>query len=378
MVWDTIIGQQRAKRTLRTALAGSRVPHAWLFTGVEGIGKDAAAIAVATFLRCEQPRDNAEPCGSCHGCTSTLSLQNANVRFVFALPTGKSEDGRNDAPMLKLSDAEISLIQEQIAQKASDPYHNISIPRAQQIKISSIREVRRDISMSATEPGWRVVVVSEAHQMGNEAANAFLKTLEEPAPRTLLILTSSSRERLLPTILSRCQEIRFETLTETDIVSALVSRHKVDRTSAALLAKLSGGSYSRAVEMISGDLAQLRFDVITFLRAALKRSPIAVHAEVERLTASTDRPRLEQTLALLQLWLRDALALRVGAGEEVIVNRDQIEDLESFNRKFASAPIPQLIATVEESIRSIRSNAQIPLVFIVLALKLTELCYRKP
>jgi DNA polymerase III subunit delta' len=378
MPWDTIIGQQRAKRTLRTALAGGRMPHAWLFTGVEGVGKDAAAIAVATYLRCESPGPDATPCLVCHGCTSTVSLQNANVRFVFALPSGKSEDARSDSPMLKLSDAEITLIQDQIARKASDPYHNISIPRAQQIKISSVREVRRDISMSATETGWRVIIVSEAHQMGNEAANAFLKTLEEPSARIMLILTSSSRERLLPTILSRCQEVRFESLNETEIADALVARHKVDRTSAALLAKLSGGSYSRAVEMMSGDLAQLRFDVITFLRAALKRSPIAVHAEVERLTASPDRPRLEQTLALLQLWLRDAIALRVGASEEFVVNRDQIEDLQSFNRKFADASVPQLVLLVEESIRAIRSNAQIPLVFIVLALRLAEICYRKP
>jgi DNA polymerase-3 subunit delta' len=376
MPWDTIIGQERAKRTLRTALAGGRMPHAWLFTGIEGVGKDAAAIAVATYLRCERPGPDATPCGVCHGCTSTASLQNANVRFVFALPSGKSEDTRSDAPMLKLSDAEISQIQDQIARKATDPYHNISIPRAQQIKISSVREVRRDISMSATETGWRVIIVSEAHQMGNEAANAFLKTLEEPASRVVLILTSSSRERLLPTILSRCQEVRFESLNETEIAEALVERHKSDRTSAALLAKLSGGSYSRAVEMMSGDLAQVRFDVITFLRAALKRSPIAVHAEVERLTATPDRPRLEQTLALLQLWLRDAIALRVGASEDFVVNRDQIEDLQSFNRKFGGASVPQLILLVEDSIRAIRSNAQIPLVFIVLAMRLAEVCYR--
>jgi hypothetical protein len=108
------------------------------------------------------------------------------------------------------------------------------------------------------------------------------------------------------------------------------------------------------------------------------RQQIAVHAEVERLTASPDRARLEQTLALLQLWLRDAMALRVGASEAFVVNTDQIEDLHSFNRKFAEASIPQLIAIVEESIRSIRSNAQIPLVFIVLALRMAEVCYRRP
>lgn len=376
MSWDQIIGQLRAKSTLRSALASGRIPHAWIFTGAEGVGKDAAAIEVAKFLRCEQPGAQATPCGVCKGCTSTEHLNNANVRFVFALPTGKGEDGRSDSPMLKLTDSEISLIQEQIAQKAADPYHNISIPRAQQIKISSIREVKRSISFAASDPGWRVVIISEAHLMGEEAANAFLKTLEEPAPRTLLILTTSHRERILQTILSRCQEIRFDLLSDEEIAQGLVDRKGVTRVNAALLAKLAEGSFSRAVELLGGDLNQLRFDVVTFLRTALKRSPLAVHSEIERLTAGNDRTSLERTLALLALWFRDVLALRLTGKEEILVNQDQLKDIQSFNNKFANAPIETMIGSVEDTMRAVRSNAQIPLAFTVLAMRLEDACFQ--
>src|SRR5438105_1387246 len=118
MSWDSIIGQRRAKRLLQAALASKRVPHAWLFTGAEGIGKDAAAIEVARVLRCDSPLENGSvACGVCRGCLSTAALQNANVRFVFALPSGKGEDSRSDSPMLKLSDSEITLIKEQMALK---------------------------------------------------------------------------------------------------------------------------------------------------------------------------------------------------------------------------------------------------------------------
>ncbi len=374
MTWDRIIGQPRAIRALRTAIATGRMPHAWLFSGQEGVGKDAAAIEVARVLRCSSPGPDAEACGLCHGCTTTGELQNANVRFVFALPAGKGEDARGDAPLLKLSDTEISQIQEQIAAKARDPYFNISIPRAQQIKISSIREVKRDFSLVSTEPGWRVVIISEAHQMGEEAANAFLKTLEEPSPRTMLILTTSQRTRMLPTILSRCQEIRFDLLTDEQIADALRERNGADGPSAALLARLAGGSYSRAVELLNGDLNQLRHDVVTFLRAALKRSPLAIHAEIERLTSGGDRLRIEQTLALLALWLRDVLAMRLG-GEDAVVNRDQLKDLASFESRFSAAPIDRMVRDVEETIRAVRSNAQIPLAFAVLSFRLADACF---
>jgi DNA polymerase-3 subunit delta' len=376
MSWDSIIGQRRTKVTLRAALASRRIPHAWLFTGPEGVGKDAAAIEVAKVLRCENPRENGTvACDACRGCVSTGALRNNNVRFVFALPSGKGENARADAPMLKLSEADLSVVQGQVAMKAADPYHNISIPKAQQIKISSIREVKRDISFSANESGWRIVIISEAHQMGEEAANAFLKTLEEPNKETLLILTTSSPERILPTIRSRCQEVRFDLLSDEGIAEALVARTGADAIAAGVLAKLAEGSYSRAVDLHSGDLNALRHDVVSFLRTALRRSPLMLYSEIERLTSGNDRAHAERVLMLLALWLRDVLAWRLGGGtDRFLVNRDQLSDIQSFDGKFADAPIETMIAQIERSIKALRSNAQITLVFTQLALRLEEYC----
>ncbi len=378
MSWDAIVGQKRAKSTVRSALRVGRIPHAWLFTGLEGVGKDAVAIEVARVLRCENPQEEGTAaCDACRGCITAGALRNPNVRFVFALPTGKGEDSRGDSPLIKLGDAELSTVQEQTAIKGNDPYHNVTIPKAQQIKISSIREIRRDAIFAASEPGWRIVIISEADLMGEEAANAFLKTLEEPSPQTLLILTSSHRERLLPTILSRCQEIRFDQLNEDEIADALRARNGLDKTTAALTAKLAGGSFSRGLELASGDLNQTRHDVVTFLRAALRRSPLALHGEVERLTSKVDRSRAERTLVLLAQWLRDVLTMRLTGSDRFVVNADQIPDIQSFNTKFADASLERMITLVEQSIRQVRYNAQIPLVFTVLGMKLEELAYER-
>ena len=375
MAWNSIIGQQRVTNAVRAVLASGRIPHAWLFTGPEGTGKDAVAIQVAKCIRCERLDETAAPCNTCHGCRTTSDLQNSNVQFIFALPSGKGEDTRSHSPLLKLSDNEISLIQEELNRKAVNPYHNIAIPRAQQIKISSVRQIRRDVSMSTAEPGKRVVIVSEAHLMRDEAANAFLKTLEEPSGNTLLILTTSHRERLLPTIISRCQEIRFDLLSDSEIAEALIERQGADPTQAKLTSKLAGGSYSKAAELVDGDLNQDRHDVVAFLRGALKRSPVAAYTQIERVASGNDRSHIERVLDLLLLWLRDAFALRLTNREDIVVNQDQLSDIKSFNGKFGSAPLENMIRSVEESIDAIRRNAQPPLVLTVLAMKFADFCF---
>ena len=375
MVWNSIIGQSRVKRTVQGAIASKRIPNAWLFTGPEGVGKDALAIEVAKALRCENLGEQAEPCNACHGCLTVGELQNSNVQFVFALPSGKGENSRSDAPMLKLSDNEIALIREEMAKKAKDPYYNISIPRAQQIKISSIRQIKRDVALSSTEPGARIVIISEAHLMRAEAANAFLKTLEEPSPKTLLILTTSYPERLLPTIVSRCQEVRFDPLSDEELREALQKRNGADLTTATLTAKLARGSYSKGLELLDGDLHQVRFDIVSFMRGALKRSPVAAHKEIERITNNTDRTGIERILDLLGLWLRDAYVLRLTGNESIVVNQDQLDDIKSFNGKFASAPIELMIEHVERSIEAIRRNVQQPLALTVLAMQLADACF---
>lgn len=375
MAWDAIIGQQRAKRLVQSALAARRYPHAWLFTGPEGVGKDAIAIEVAKVLRCDAPPQPGIACDSCRSCRTIADLTHANLSFVFALPSGKGEDGRADSPLIRLSDAEIGLIQDELKKKGIDPYHNISIPKAQQIKISSIRQIRRDISRSASEPGVRIVIVSEAQMMREEAANAFLKTLEEPTSEMLLILTSSAPDTLLPTITSRCQEIRFDRLAPEEISSALIERESVPAEQAGMLAHLSDGSYSRARALIDSDIHGERQEIVQFLRGVLRRSPIAAHEEIERLTAGVDRSELHRMLGLLQLWLRDLLILRLTGNVELILNRDQIDDLERFNAKFPSIELKAMIEALERCGHAVSRNAGPSLALTVLAFDIVSLCY---
>ncbi|MEK9138888.1 MAG: hypothetical protein AAB393_17340, partial [Bacteroidota bacterium] len=145
MSWNRVIGQERVKLHLLSALRNDRLPHAYLFVGNEGVGKDAAALELAKVLHCEG--GNEQACDACPSCIRVNTLQHPDVKLVVALPVGKGEKS-DDPPLEKLSQAEIQTIQEQYRLKGENPYHRISIPKATIIKINSIRDVRRESSLS--------------------------------------------------------------------------------------------------------------------------------------------------------------------------------------------------------------------------------------
>ncbi len=373
---NEVIGQERVRALLQRMQTAGRLPHALLLVGPSGTGKDAVALQLARNLLCDNPSNDGVACRMCASCQAVDHLQHQNLTFVTALPSGKNENGRTDHPLARLTESELAIVREEMEKKGEDPYYRISIPKAQQIKISSVRQVRRDLSKGMNGPGPRIVIVSNAERMRSEAANAFLKTLEEPGHHTHIILTTSAPDRLLPTIQSRCQVIRFDRLDEKVIEDALLSRVGAAPEQARLAARLSQGSYSRAIGFLGEEFAQERLDILSFLRSTLKRSPIAAHQEIEGMASGSDRPRIERLLTLLLIWLRDVFVLSTTGNESRLVNSDQSADIRSFLKNFPHAPVDRMIGSVEESIASLRRNAQPTLVLTVLAMRLIDECYQ--
>jgi DNA polymerase-3 subunit delta' len=367
-MWDQIIGQERIKNLLRTAIERGRVAHAYLFHGEAGVGMDAMAIEFARVLNCQ--KDGVDACGSCPSCKLFDNLQHPNLRLVFALPRGKSE--RSDAsPLDALTDAEIRVIQEQVREKAANPYHQIQIPKANEIRINSIRELRREASLSPFAEGWKVFLLLEADRMNDEASNALLKTLEEPTHKTVVILTTSKRERLLPTILSRCQAVRFDSLTNEEIREALVARHSAPQEDAELVAVLANGSFTQALDLLDADIRGSRDTVVQFVRNALGNHPTKLFEQVEELVGELDRAGMERWLSLMLVWFRDAGALREGK-QTGIVNVDQLKSLQSFVANFPTADHSRVISSVERAIALVGKNVYLPLVLANLAYQLKE------
>jgi len=323
MSFDDVIGQHHAKGILQRALEHNRVPHAYLFTGSEGIGKEATA----------------------------LEFAKADFTFIFPSSAKSIEEER----------AVLDSMME-------NPYKRKKPWASPTIGIEQIRELRRQANIMPLE-GRRLVLIAEADKMTIPAANSLLKLLEEPPDTMHLILTAAKVNSMLPTILSRCQEIRFGPLTDNELERTLVEKIKVQPERARLLARMSQGNFTRALEWMDESFGQSREAAISFLRTCLK-NPMAQVELVEEMVKKYDKKQIRDVLMLMLVWFRDALLLSEGETEQRLVNIDQLEILQKFLGAFETIDFYAAGAEVEKSMAMIDRNIQINLILMVLMIKL--------
>lgn len=369
MAWSNVIGQDKVKQILINAILNEKVSQAYLFYGPEGVGKDAMAIEFAKALNCE--RKKGEACDECKTCKGISEFSHPNVKLIFKLPLGKNET-KDDPPLEKLDESEIKIIQEQVKLKAQNPYHKITIPRANNIKINSIREIKMEVSHSTFIPGWRVIIVSDADAMTEQAANAFLKTLEEPTPKTVIILTTANRDKLLPTIISRCQLVRFSYLSDDEISKALIERYEVSEPRARLIARLANGSFGKALELLDITVKDKRIKPIDFLATIASGRVVKLLLEIEKIVTDYERSEIENFLNIILTWFRDALMLKVGL-EDKVINVDMLERLKKFVANYGEFEYDKAISLVEKAIAQVERNVQLNLILINLSIELFEL-----
>ncbi len=378
MTWKKIIGQNRVKKILQKAIIENRIPHAYCFWGSEGIGKDALALEFAKVVNCRNPKINneneIEACDECHSCRQADNFQHPNIHYIFSLSTGDSKSTKTgDTVLDKMSDEQVDLIREQLKLKSENPYHKVTLQNANQIKIASIREIKRNLVLSSSQQGRKVIIISRADEMTTESANAFLKSLEEPSDNTTIIITTHKHETILPTILSRCQQIRCEPLSDPDITNALIEQFQIPEANARLVSVFAQGSFSRAVEFLDEDMKELREEVVEILRISLKKRifRLDLMAKIELLAKQKDKKKNETFLALLLLWLRDVYSVAKG-NDENIINIDQRDTIAKFANNFGNRPIDDAIITVESAVTQIKRNVQPTLVYLNMFLKLRE------
>lgn len=368
--WDSVIGQLRVKNILQSALQNNRVAHAYLFTGSVGVGTDALAIEFARSLLCDRAAGAA--CGECPSCKKMNLLQHPNVKIIVPLPGGdndKNDDGES------LERDVFNEVLRQTAEKAKNPYFHIEIPKAKFIRIKSIREMKRESSMSSAEKGRKIFLLFDADALNDAAANSLLKILEEPLDNVHFILTSSRKDVLKPTIISRCQIVQCSVLSDEEISAALIDRESLEREQARFIARLAGGNYSRALQLLSEDLQKYRTDAVGFLRSILGPSSLKLFEEQEEYLSGNKRAEAENLLAMVHVWFRDALVLREHAS--TVFNIDQESDLTRFVERFGEKNLERCLNSVERSLDLLRRNVYLPLVLLSLIVQLRSILHAK-
>jgi DNA polymerase III subunit delta' len=261
---DRLFGHVAALQELAAAFEGGRMQHAWLIVGPEGVGKATLAYRFARLLLAEG---------------ETVDRDHPVFHKVAAL-----------------SHPNLLVIRRSWVEK-SKRY-------SQWIGIDEVRRLRAFLGHSAGEAGWRVVIVDRADELNQNAANALLKGLEEPPPRTLFLLISSAEGRLPVTIRSRTRTLRVTGLGDADLeraVRAALDRdgHEADAKTLARALALSEGSVRRALELIGSEGIVLYDEIVASLAALPEIEGPRLHRQVERLAGAGDSARLDLYLALL-------------------------------------------------------------------------------
>lgn len=301
MPFRDVIGQARAIGFLQRALVTGRIAHAYLFSGPAGVGKRAAALAFAQALNCEMGAKR-------------------EVRNLPTPPLQKGGMGGFGVPGMELNDGCGTCRACRNIANGLHPDVQVIEPDGATVKIEQIRTLEADAALVPYEAQWKVFIVNSAERMTEQAANALLKTLEEPARGTMFILLTGTVSALLPTIVSRCQIVTFSPLPQGQI-EALLREKGMESSRARLIASLSHGSIERAFSPEVASMPATRDLLLEGVGRGLHDGPAALVELAEKL--AKDREKLQQQLEILSAWLRDLMVAKASGRTDWLVNDDR-------------------------------------------------------
>lgn len=308
MYFENIIGQEFAKKYLTNSMRKNKINHAYMFEGIEGIGKKKFT-----------------------GELSRILLNSENV-------------------------------------DSSPDYINI-YPDGSSIKIAQIRKLQTDIIIKPHKD-YKIYIINDAEKMTIEAQNALLKTLEEPPGYAIMILITSNKEALLDTIKSRCEIIKFLPISLLDLKKYLI-KNGVDEQRAQLLATFSRGSIEKALELSeSAEFVIMREDIQSYIQTILDKNIIEI-LEIPN-NMDKYKKEVISILDMMVNYFRDMMLLKEKVDKSMIINSDKITFIQNMSKKITYSQVSKIIDIIEQTKKKIKSNCNFNISIQVMALNIYE------
>ena len=326
-----LIGHERPTAILKASILHDRVAHAYLFFGEDRIGKRLAALRFAQAINCEIDYGPGGPdaCGACRSCRQIEARTHPD--FLLIEPD----------------------------QEQANP----------QIKIEQIRELEQQLVYHPLVGRRKVCLIDEADRMTPGAANALLKTLEEPPDHSLLLLITSRPSALLATVRSRCQGIRFVAPARADVETALKTTRRIPPADARFLAMVTQGRIGEALET---DLAATRVQQDEFSTLTSAKSLQSVATLLTAAEALYRSDRAPEALEWIVRWIRDLILVSVGADPDHLLNRDRLPQLEEAGRGLRPDALLDLLADIETIQQAATRNVNLQMALETILLRLRD------
>lgn len=326
MAFGDIVGQDTPIDILQNVLERDRINHAYLFTGKEGVGKEFTAVQFAKALNCKERKVNA--CGECISC--------------------RKFDSGNHPDIVNIE------------------------PEGKYIKIDQIRSLQQNTSYKPYESEWKIYIIKQADRMNLQAANGLLRTLEEPPKYVVIILLASKEDLLLPTITSRCQIVKFRTLTVDEITDKLISRFELDRTEAKKIAILADGSLGKAIKFIENeDTLTTREIILDEIKELNNLNIVEVFELVQKILGYKEE--IDGILESIITFYRDLLLYKGSQKEELLINFDYQEEVVKLSQEYTFDELQSIIKEIEKTNNLVQNtNVKLQLALEVMLLNIKE------
>lgn len=342
MALTSLTGQEHAKAQISAWLSADRLPHAILIAGPLGSGKRQLALELAKAINCLTPGYDA--CDQCSSCRKADSLTHPNLHLLLPVPTGSRASTDSEA-MAALRESAL----EQIRGQSTATHTGTNISK------ESIRLLQKEMSFSPTEAPHRVGLILQAEAMLAAGANSLLKILEEPPGKSIFILVSDAPDRLLPTILSRCQRLQLRSLTVSEQRQRL-QQEGAEQGRADLAARLAASGRIRASDVIRGEeFDELRELVRRFIGAGIQGSEQDYWDVLKDLGGRPDRQQLEGFLQLCSAYLRDLFLVQQKQDAE-IANIDERQNLHTWAQGLLPNRIELVAQVLDQAYDSLSRN----------------------
>ena len=321
--FEEILGNEMVKDHFKRAIENHKISHAYILTGEAGMGRKSIANAFAMTLLCE--KGGSEPCMTCHSCKQVMSGNHPDLIYVKHEKPGS-------------------------------------------IGVDDVREQINDtIMIRPYSSYYKIYIVDEAEKMTVQAQNALLKTIEEPPSYAVIILITTNQEAFLPTILSRCVQMKLKPLKDFTIKSYLTQNLHIPEKDADICAAFARGNLGKAIHLASSDEFKELFQKVMVLVKNVGTMDISMLLDCIR-EMKEQNFDIGEVLDLMQLWYRDVLMFKVTKDMNLLIFKDEYKMINETGEKIDYAGLEAILAAIDTARTRLNANVNMELAMELLLL----------